>query len=146
MEKEAQPKVLLYQDLGFLTIILLAWLDKWLGLSALVFGEYFNIPAFHQCELLTLFTLAVWFLVASSTRRVLERVKYLEGFLRVCAWCRRIRYKETWMPLEQFMQQGFDTPTSHGICKECLERTRADLERARQKRDADLSQEQNPCG
>jgi hypothetical protein len=146
MEKEARPKVLLYQGLGFFTIILLSWLDKWLGLSDLVFGDYFNIPAFHQSELLTLLTLAVWLLVANSTRRVLERVRYLEGFLRVCAWCRRIKYKESWMPLEEFMQQGFDTPTSHGICKECLERTRADLERARQKLNTAPSPEENPRG
>ena len=122
------------------------WLDKWLGLSHLVFGDYFNIHGFHESELLTLLTLAVWFLVANSTRRVLERVRYLEGFLRVCAWCRRIRYKESWMPLEEFMQQGFDTPTSHGICKECLERTRADLERARQRLNPAPSSEENTSG
>jgi hypothetical protein len=26
------------------------------------------------------------------------------------------------MPLEEFMQQSFDTPTTHGICQECLHR------------------------
>src|SRR5450432_285469 len=143
MEKEARPKVLLYQGLGFFTIILLSWLDQWLNLSDLVFGDYFNLPGFHESELLTLLTLAVWLLVTNSTRRVLERVRYLEGFLRVCAWCRRINFKESWMPLEEFMQQGFDTPTTHGICKDCVDRTTADLERARQKLNSAQSPKEN---
>jgi hypothetical protein len=35
------------------------------------------------------------------------------------------------MPLEEFMQQGFDTPTTHGICKECLSREKEAYERSK---------------
>jgi hypothetical protein len=136
MEKEVRPKVLLYQSLGFLSIIGLSWLDESLGLSNLVFGEHPFIPKFHASILAMLFILAVWLLVTASTRRMLERVKYLEGFLKVCAWCRRIDHKGQWMPLEDFMQEGFDTPTSHGICETCLAQQKAAVERARQSRKA----------
>jgi len=37
--------------------------------------------------------------------------------MRVCAWCRRIDYHGRWMPLEEFLQQGFDTPTTHGSAR-----------------------------
>jgi hypothetical protein len=75
---------------------------------------------FRRTTLDVLIVLAVWFLVSASTHRILERVRYLEQFMRVCAWCRRIDYKGEWMRLEDFMEQGFDTPTTHGICPECL--------------------------
>ena len=75
--------------------------------------------------------LAVWLLVSNSTRRLLKQVRQLEDFLRVCAWCRRIDYKGEWMPLEDFMEQGFDTPTTHGICPECLRQKKEAMERAR---------------
>ena len=39
------------------------------------------------------------------------------------------------MRLEDFMQQGFDTPTTHGICAECLEKQKAAIERAKQQRE-----------
>jgi hypothetical protein len=81
-----------------------------------------------------LLVLTVWFLVSNSTRRIMERVRYLEKFMRVCSWCRRINYQGEWMPLEKFMRQGFDTPTTHGICHECLERQQAAAERAKQAR------------
>lgn len=144
MEKELRPKILLYQSLGFLSIIGLSWLDESLGLSTLIFGEHSFVPEFHASILAMLFILAVWLLVTASTRRMLERVKYLEGFLKVCAWCRRIDHKGQWMPLEDFMREGFDTPTSHGICETCLAQQKAAVERARQARKAAESSQQAP--
>ena len=132
MDNAVRPKILLYQSVGFLAIIGLSWLDESLGLSTLIFGEHSIIPEFHASILAMLFILAVWLLVTASTRRMLDRVKYLEAFLKVCAWCRRIDHKGRWMPLEDFMREGFDTPTSHGICEECLAQQKAAIERAKQ--------------
>ena len=127
-------KIVLYQNLGFLAILVICWLDELLKLPSLIFsGNPFAI-VYRRSTLEILLVLAVWFLVSASTRRVLERVHYLEKFMRVCAWCRRIDYKGEWMPLEEFMRQGFDTPTTHGICPECLQRQREAIERAKQTR------------
>lgn len=139
MQKKARPKVLLYQNVGFLAIIGLSWLDAFLDLSSLIFGEHYPFQPFHPPILQTLFICAVWLLVATSTRRVLERVKYLEGFMKVCAWCRRIDSGGRWMPIEQFLEQSFDTPTSHGICRDCFSREKAAAESAkRAKRESEL--------
>src|SRR3974390_2813473 len=134
MEKDAHPKILLYQSVGFLAIITLSWLDELTGLSSLLLGDFHAIPEFHVSILEMLFVLVVWLLVANSTRRVLERVRYLEGFMKVCAWCRRIEYKDEWISLEKFMEQGFDTPTTHGICTKCLDLQKTAAAQARQKR------------
>jgi len=58
----------------------------------------------------------------------------LEKFMRVCAWCRRIHFKGEWMPLEEFMRQGFDTPTTHGICTECLRQQQAAVAKVKEAR------------
>lgn len=134
MEREARPKILLYQSIGFLSVIGLAWLDDRLGLSALILGDDPHLPSFHASLLEVLFALVVWLLVNGATRRMLARMKYLEGFMRVCAWCRRVDYRGRWMPFEQFLQQGFDTPTTHGICDECLAREKKAAELARRRR------------
>jgi hypothetical protein len=127
-------KVVLYQNLGFLGIIALVFLDELLELPKWIFSnDPFGI-LYRRTTLEMLLVLAVWFLVSNSTRRILERVRYLEKFMRVCAWCRRINYQGQWMPLEDFMRHGFDTPTSHGICKDCLEKQQAAVQKARQAR------------
>lgn len=112
----------MYQNIGFLGIMFICYLDDLLKLPQLIFSENHFAFLYHRSTLNILLVLAVWFLVSTSTRRVLERIQYLEKFMRVCSWCRRIDYKGVWMKLEDFMQQGFDTPTTHGICPECLQR------------------------
>ena len=125
-------KIVLYQNLGFLGIMVIGYLDELIKLPSLIFsGEPF---VFNRATLDMLIVLAIWLLVSASTRRILERVRYLEKFMRVCAWCRRIDYKGQWMRLEDFMQEGFDTPTTHGICPECLLRQKEAVERAKNAR------------
>lgn len=105
------------------------YLDELIKLPSLIFsGDPFAF-VFRRSTLDMLIVLAVWFLVSASTRRILERVRYLENFMRVCAWCRKIDYKGEWMRLEDFMRQGFDTPTTHGICPECLNQQKEAIER-----------------
>lgn len=135
MTKNSQlTRIVLYQNLGFLCILTICYLDDLLKLPALIFSGHPFAFVYRQSTLDILLVLGVWFLVSRSTHRVLERIRYLEKFMRVCAWCRRISFQGKWMPLEEFMRQGFDTPTTHGICKDCLQRQRAAIDRAKQAR------------
>jgi hypothetical protein len=137
MKKNSQlTRIVLYQNLGFLGILAICYLDELLKLPALIFSDHPFAFVYRRSTLDMLLVLAVWFLVSASTRRILERVRYLEKFMRVCAWCRRINFKGEWMPLEEFMRQGFDTPTTHGICTECLNQQQAAIEKAKQARKA----------
>lgn len=124
-------KILQYESIGFLAIIALSWLDELLSLPSLLLHGNPYIPDFHESAIEMLLVLAVWLLVAGSTRRLLRRVHYLEEFMRVCAWCHKIHLKGRWLPMEEFFQQGFDTPTTHGICPHCLAEKKAALARSR---------------
>jgi len=137
MKKNSQlTKIGVYQNLGFLGIIVLCFLDDLLQLPGLIFSDHPFAFMYRRSTLDILLVLGVWFLVSRSTRRILDRVHYLEKFMRVCAWCRRIHFKGEWMPLEEFMRQSFDTPTTHGICKECLNRQQALIEKAKERKKA----------
>ena len=137
MEKQVPlSKVMLYQSAGFLAIIALTWLDELIALPSLIFGESSLILNFRASALKMLLVLTVWFLVATATRRILAHVRYLEGFMRICAWCHYIDFKGRWVSMEDFLQQGFDTPTTHGICPICLAKQRAAVLKAKQERAA----------
>ena len=132
MKKNSQlTRIVMYQNLGFLCILLICYMDELLKLPWLVFSENPFAFLYRRTTLDILLVLAVWFLVSTSTRRILDRIRYLEKFMRVCAWCRKINYQGEWMPLEEFMRQGFDTPTTHGICKDCLARQQEQLAKSR---------------
>jgi hypothetical protein len=121
MKKNSQlARIVLYQHFGFLIIILICYLNELLQLPSLIFSDKPFAFVFRRSTLEMLMILAVWLMVSRLTGRLLNRIRQLESFMHVCAWCRRIDCQGKWMPLEKFMEQSYDTPTSHGICPDCL--------------------------
>jgi len=137
-------KVLLYQSVGFLAIIGVCWFIELTGLHKLVLGEHPYISDFRESTLEMLLVLGVWFLVAASTRRILAHARHLEGFMRMCAWCHHIDFKGEWIRMEDFLQRGFDTPTTHGICPRCLAEQKAAYRRSKAARAAAAKVESKP--
>ena len=138
MVKNSQlARIVVYQNVGFLAVIVLCFLDELLQLPSLIFSGHPFVVLYRRPTLEMLLFLAIWLLVSKSTRRLLKQVRQLEDFLRVCSWCRRIDYKGEWMPLEEFMEQGFDTPTTHGICPECLRQKKDAIEKERRARQSE---------
>jgi len=129
--KSPHSRVFVYQAVGFLSIIALSWFVEWTELRKWVLGNHPYISDFRESTLEMLLVLGVWFVVASSTRRVLNHMRNLQGFMRVCSWCHHIEYKGDWVAMEEFLKRGFDTPTTHGICPACLARQKAAIDKAR---------------
>ena len=135
MKKERRfSHILLYQGIGFFAIMFLCWADLVFDVQALILQEYSGwARPLWSCLLQTLLVMTVWFLVSTSTRRVWERLHSLEEFLRVCSWCRRIDYKGDWIPIEDYLNQTYDTPTTHGICEECMREQIASMRESQKK-------------
>src|SRR6266550_7134747 len=123
--------VLRVQSAGFLAIIAVSWFNELIDLRSLILGDNPYISHFGASALEMLIVLGVWFLVVRATRRVIQRVHYLEGFPRVCAWCHHISFKNKWVRLDEFLKREFDTPTTHGICPSCAQKQKAAIAEAR---------------
>jgi hypothetical protein len=124
-------RVLRVQSVGFLVIIAVSLFNEFIDLRTLIFGDHPYLFYFGGSALEMLIVLAVWLLVVGATRRVIQRVYYLEGFPRVCAWCHHINFKSRWVRLEEFLKREFDTPTTHGICDSCAQKQKAAIKEAR---------------
>src|SRR5258706_9839116 len=90
-------RIVLFQNLGFLGIMAVCYLNDLLQLPSLIFSDHPFAFVYRRTTLEMVLVLTVWFLVTRSTRRILEHIHYLEKFLRVCSWCRRINYQGEWM-------------------------------------------------
>lgn len=53
-----------------------------------------------------------------NLERALEKITSLEKLLPMCAWCKRIRQNEEWLPLEDFLKEN-NQEVTHGICNNC---------------------------
>ena len=122
--RKKYQRLLWYQAYGFLAIIALTWLDELLSLPSRIFG---GVPHSNWREAImeTVVALAVWLVVFVLTKQLVARLQYVEGFLRVCPWCRKVDVDGHWIPVEEyFMRGGFGVKTSYQICPSCEENTR----------------------
>ena len=112
--------MLWYQCIGFGVILLLTWINQWADLSG---------ANLQYCLLETAIILAVWGIVFLFTRRLVTHLQYLNGLLRVCAWCRKISYQDDWIPMEEYFARGFNVLSTHGICPGCAQKVEEDTKR-----------------
>jgi hypothetical protein len=99
----------------------MSWLTEALRIPHYLFGDPFE-PNWKRAILRTIVLLLIWAWVHFLTRRLLKRLHYLEGFLHVCSWCRKVSDNDEWLALENFFNSKFATRTSHGMCPECLKK------------------------
>ena len=118
---KGRNSILWIEAVGFSMLVALSWLVEVFRIPHYFFGEPF-VPNWKRAILRTIVVLMIWAWVHLLTRRLLKRLHYLEEFLRICSWCRKVNYEDQWMGLEQFFNSKFATRTSHGMCPECLKK------------------------
>jgi hypothetical protein len=96
----------------------MAWLVEFLDLAHLLYDATAGFD-WGRVLLRTLVIVAIWVFVHFTTRPLLKRLHYLEDFLRICSWCRKVGHDGEWLTMEQYFGAKFKTETSHGICPDC---------------------------
>ena len=120
-------KALLWQSLGFLIVVVLTWSDAVFDLAHAILGLPHRAEDINRTALTTIVILLLWLFSAYKIYMVVSRLSYLESFLHVCAWCRRIEYHDQWLSVEAHFAQKTGGKVSHGICPECAERLYGDI-------------------
>lgn len=126
--KRNPESIYLIEAAGFSIIILLSWGVAYFDAPRYIFGDP---PTFNwqRAVLRTAVILPIWAWVHFTTRSLLKRLRYLEEFLHVCAWCRKVGYQDQWLTMEEFFGSKFNTETSHGICPSCVEQVLAEADK-----------------
>ena len=123
---KGRNSILWIEACGFSLLIVMSWLTEIFRIPHYLFGESF-VPNWHRAILRTVVIILIWAWVYMLTRRLLKRLHYLEDFLRICSWCRRVCYNDEWLGLENYFNSKFATRTSHGMCPDCLKKKVAEL-------------------
>jgi hypothetical protein len=124
---QGKSERILWVEAGaFSLIIALSWLTEVIKIPHLLYGEAFT-PNYYRAILRTIVILLIWLWVHMATRKLLKRLHYLEEFLRVCSWCRKVCYEGEWIEMEKYLKTKFATKTSHGMCPHCLQKTKSEI-------------------
>src|SRR5262245_43857675 len=86
-------KALIWQSMGFLIVIVLTWSDALFDLLHYALGLPHHSGDLNRTAISTAVILLLWMFSAYKIYRVVSRLSYLESFLHVCAWCRKIEHQ-----------------------------------------------------
>jgi hypothetical protein len=120
-------RVITYELIACFAVMLFLWIDELLDVPHHLFGVEPTPINWVESLLESGFIIVLCTLVITISYRFLQRIKYLEGFLRICAFCKRIRIEDKWIPLDQFVSDHSAAMFSHGYCPECLEKHYGEL-------------------
>ena len=135
-------RVIIYECAGFGLILLLSGLNNLVGLPHLLVGGEGAVSRWRFGVMETVIILLIWAFVFSITRRLLRRLRHLEGMLRVCAWCHKIGQGDKWMRLEDYFAEDLEIGTTHGICPDCRKKVEEDTSQFRRKQGAERVREE----
>jgi hypothetical protein len=124
--KGKSDRILWVEAAAFSLIIGLSWLTEAIRLPHMLYGEDFT-PNWRRAVLRSVVILLIWLWVNLATRKLLKRLHYLEEFLRICGWCRKVCYQGEWIEMEKYLKSKFATKTSHGMCPDCLRKTKEQI-------------------
>jgi hypothetical protein len=107
-----KKKALVFEGLGFLLIILACWVT-----------EYFD-PPFSYTQVIIESTVIILLggITVFLAGRLIQRIKYLEGFQVICASCKSIRIDDHWVRIENVITDNSEAQLSHGLCPSCTEK------------------------
>jgi len=117
-----KKRIIMYELFGFGVVIILLWIDEFLDIPYYLLGAGKTPINWVECIFETVLVLILCAFITFLSWRFLERIKYLEGFLRLCTFCKRIYVDNKWVPIDTYIQDHSETKLSHGLCPECMEK------------------------
>jgi hypothetical protein len=118
-------RIALLELLGFSLVIGVIWADELLDLPHHVFGAPATPLRIAEALFESITVGLLGLTVITMTLRIARRVVYLESFVVLCAWCRRVREEGHWTRLADYLEAR-RARTSHGLCPDCANRLEAE--------------------
>jgi hypothetical protein len=109
-----------YELIGFGALFVILWLDELLDLPYHLLGANPTPVNLPESALESFLVLIIGLFTVYFTKKLLKEIKYLEGFLPICASCKKIRDdKGNWVQIEGYIRDHSAAKFSHGICPDC---------------------------
>lgn len=104
---------------AFTVVLLVVWLDEFIDFPHLYLGAPATPYRIEEYLFETGTMLLAAAVVIGFTLWMLRRIRRLETFFRVCAWCRKVWIGDRWVRFEEYMAHTYSMSPTHGICTDC---------------------------
>ena len=110
---------------GFLILVVILWLDKWLDFPHRFFGAPATPINITESVFETMIVLILALLVMLTC--TLLKIKSLEGLIPVCSFCQKIRVDNRWVSIFSYISNHSEADFTHGVCPKCAAEHYSDI-------------------
>jgi hypothetical protein len=130
MKYKANQRILLTQLLILLVFLGLTLCNEMLDIPHLLIGDETTSINQRSGEVMVeIFIFAIVVLIEILVmKKLLRRIKILEGFLPICANCKKIREEKDWKRVEAYISEHSLAKFTHSICPDCSKELYSDID------------------
>lgn len=128
-DKKLIHSVVIWQAAILLIFLALTVANEILDFPHLVFGD--SATSWNQRGGEIAIEMIIFLVVIAPEiglfRKLVRRIRILEGFLPICASCKRIRHENQWEQIESYITRHSLAQFSHSLCPECHQKLYPEL-------------------
>jgi hypothetical protein len=124
MAKYSTKRFIYYQLAILAAFLVLTLLNEAVDVPHLVFGDPPIAPVQRKGEMgmEIVFAFLIFGIELMFIQKLRKDIRVLEGFIPICANCKKIRSMGQWEPVEEYIKSHSLADFTHSICPECLEK------------------------
>jgi hypothetical protein len=111
--------VLVLEALGFLLVLVVIAADEFLDVPNLLLGAPATPLRMAEFWFESATVVLLGTAIMLTTLWLFRRIRQLESYVVICAWCNKVRVDNAWVPIAEYLAQRHNETTSHGICESC---------------------------
>ena len=121
--------IFIWQALILLVFLSLTFTNEVLDLPHFVLGDQATSwsQRIGEITIELIIFIAVIALEIYLFRSLFQRIKILEGFLPICANCKKIRTQNQWEQIETYISENSLAQFSHSLCPDCQKKLYPEL-------------------
>jgi hypothetical protein len=120
-------RIIIGEIVGFFLVIATAWITALFDPPYFFFHQVFTSIDIFETSFETVIIIILAVFVILFTNRLVRQIKYLEGFMVICASCKKIKTGDEWVQIEKIISESSNVMFSHGICPACAEKLYGDV-------------------
>ena len=121
--------IFIWQALILLVFLSLTFTNEVLDLPHFVLGDQATSwsQRIGEITIELIIFIGVIALETYLSRSLFQRIKILEGFLPICANCKKIRTQNQWEQIETYISENSLAQFSHSLCPDCQKKLYPEL-------------------
>ncbi|MGE0229074.1 MAG: hypothetical protein AB7U23_11265 [Dehalococcoidia bacterium] len=118
--KYSSRRILVYEALGFGIVLLLLWADEVFDLPHMMFGSGATPTNVGEVVLESSIVFLLATVVLVGTALLLRRMRHLEGLMHVCGSCGKVRDRDGWTTMDDYLARHSEAELHRTFCVSCI--------------------------